>query len=106
MFSLQLITPMDGVIAARKADGQAQALGVCLVTGKRLFLLFQPDQVIITNSICVCVQVCMCVHICVCMCVGVEGSCKCVHLWSISFHIYKDEEWLFLHSWKILLGKT
>lgn len=52
MFSLQLITPMVCVIAASGADGQAQALGVCLVTGRRLLLLFQPDQVATTNHIC------------------------------------------------------
>lgn len=68
MFSLQPITPTGCVIAASGADGQAQALGVCLVTGRRLLLLFQPDQVVTTNHICMCV----CVHACACTCVYVR----------------------------------
>lgn len=67
---------MDCVIAASRADGQAQALDVCWVTGRCLLLLFQPDQVITINHICLCVHVSMCV--CMCTHVYVEGSYGCI----------------------------
>ena len=79
MFSLQPITPTGCVIAASGADGQTQALGVCLVTGRRLLLLSQPDQVVTTNHICVCVHAHTHTYVCVCVCV-------CVHP-----HVYRGE---------------
>jgi hypothetical protein len=79
MFSLQLITPLDCVIAALGAE---TALGVCVVTGRPVPSLFQPHRVISTQPICAFV----------CVLVWVEGSFWVCTLSVPSILTHKDGE--------------